>query len=258
MVKKDVLNVSVVQANLHWENTEANLAMFDDMLAAAPASDMFILPEMFTTGFSMKPEKFATETFERGLEWMKTTAAKTNAAIIGSIMAPDQGGYFNRLLFVKPDGTYSQYDKKHLFGLGSETEHYKAGEQLLLVDYLGWKICPLICYDLRFPVWSRNTHNYDVLIYVANWPQRRAHHWRTLLPARAVENQTYVLASNRVGTDGNNFEHSGDSMIIDFNGSIIQEAVNEPKILSHQLSKAELLNFRAALPFLADADKFRL
>lgn len=258
MVKKDVLNVSVVQANLHWENTEANLAMFDDMLAAAPASDMFILPEMFTTGFSMKPEKFAAETFERGVEWMKGIAAKKNAAIVGSLMAPDRSGYFNRLLFVKPDGTYSQYNKKHLFGLGSETEHYKAGDQLLLVDYLGWKICPLICYDLRFPVWSRNTHNYDVLIYVANWPQRRAHHWRTLLPARAVENQTYVLASNRIGTDGNNFEHSGDSMIIDFNGSIIHEAVNEPKILSHQLSKAELLNYRAALPFLADADKFRL
>lgn len=258
MVKKDILNVSVVQADLHWENTEANLAMFDDMLAKAAATDLFILPEMFTTGFSMKPEKFAAETFERGLEWMKTTAAKTNAAIIGSIMAPDQGGYFNRLLFVKPDGTYSQYDKKHLFGLGSETEHYKAGEQLLLVDYLGWKICPLICYDLRFPVWSRNTHNYDILVYVANWPQRRAHHWRTLLPARAVENQTYVLASNRIGNDGNSLAHSGDSMIVDFNGSIVEDAVTESKIITHQLSKPELLKFRAALPFLTDADKFRI
>lgn len=258
MVKKDILNVSVVQADLHWENTEANLAMFDDMLATAAPSDLFILPEMFTTGFSMKPEKFATETFERGLEWMKATAAKKNAAIIGSLMAPDKGGYFNRLLFVKPDGEYCSYDKRHLFGLGSETEHYKAGDQLLLVDYLGWKICPLICYDLRFPVWSRNTHNYDILVYVANWPQRRAHHWRTLLPARAVENQTYVLACNRIGNDGNNLAHSGDSMIIDFNGSIVEDVINESKIITHQLSKSELLKFRASLPFLTDADKFRI
>ncbi len=258
MVKKDILNVSVVQANLHWENTEANLAMFDDILNAASPTDLFVLPEMFTTGFSMKPEKFAAETFKRGFEWMKTTAAAKNAAIIGSLMAPDRGGYFNRLLFVKPDGTYSQYDKKHLFGLGSETEHYKAGSQLLLVDYLGWKICPLICYDLRFPVWSRNTHNYDILVYVANWPERRANHWRTLLPARAVENQAYVLASNRVGSDGNNTTHTGNSMVIDFNGSIIDEAVNESKILTHQLSKSELQKFRTALPFLADADKFRI
>lgn len=258
MVKKDILNVSVVQANLHWENTEANLAMFDDILNAASPTDLFVLPEMFTTGFSMKPEKFAAETFERGFEWMKTTAAAKNAAIIGSLMASDRGGYFNRLLFVKPDGTYSQYDKKHLFGLGSETEHYKAGSQLLLVDYLGWKICPLICYDLRFPVWSRNIHNYDILVYVANWPERRANHWRTLLPARAVENQAYVLASNRIGSDGNNTTHTGNSMVIDFNGSIIDEAVNEPKILTHQLSKSELQKFRTALPFLADADKFRI
>lgn len=247
-----------MQANLHWENTEANLAMFGDMLETAAPSDLFILPEMFTTGFSMRPETLAAETFERGLEWMKSTAAKKNAALIGSIMAPDRGGYFNRLLFVKPDGTYHQYDKKHLFGLGSETEHYTAGNQLLLIDYMGWKICPLICYDLRFPVWSRNTHNYDILVYVANWPLRRAHHWRTLLPARAVENQTYVLACNRIGADGNSLEHSGDSMIIDFNGSIVEEAINEPKILTHQLSKSELLKFRTALPFLADADKFRL
>jgi omega-amidase len=255
MVTKNTLQVAVVQTNLHWENVEANLAMFDGLLANAGPADLIVLPEMFATGFSMQPEKFAQKSYTLGFEWLKQKAKQTGAAITGSLMAPNGNTYVNRLLFVLPDGQYYHYDKKHLFGLGSETEHYSAGTELLLVDYLGWKICPLICYDLRFPVWSRNTHNYDVLLYTANWPQRRAHHWRTLLPARAVENQSYVVACNRIGDDGNGIGHSGNSAIISFSGDLLAGG-EEAAIYTATLSKEDLTTYRNAFPFLKDADKF--
>jgi omega-amidase len=255
MVTKDTLHVSVVQTNLHWENVEANLDMFDSLLANIGTTDLIVLPEMFTTGFSMQPEKLAKKSYALGFEWMKEKAKQTGAAITGSLMAPHADTFVNRLLFVLPDGNFYQYDKKHLFGLGSETEHFSAGTQLLLVDYMGWKICPLICYDLRFPVWSRNTHNYDVLLYVANWPQKRSHHWRSLLPARAIENQSYVVACNRIGEDGNGAAHSGDSVVINFAGEVMAGG-DASNIYTSALSKDELNAYRAALPFLKDADNF--
>lgn len=256
MENKEQLTVSVIQTELIWENVDANLQQFAQLLNNAAPADIYVLPEMFTTGFSMQPEKFASASHTKGLAWLKQTAANKNAAIIGSLMVDDEGKYFNRLFFVTPQQQVYTYDKKHLFSLGNEQNHYTAGTQLLLVDYLGWKICPLVCYDLRFPAWARNSHNYDLLIYVANWPERRAYHWRNLLVARAIENQTYVAACNRIGTDGSGVTHNGNSMLIDCSGQVIAESTNAISILSHTFSKEAQQQYRASFPFLADRDRF--
>jgi omega-amidase len=256
MENKKQLTVSVIQTELIWENVDANLQQFTQLLNNAAPADIYVLPEMFTTGFSMQPEKFASESHTKGLAWLKQTAANKNAAIIGSLMVDDEGKYFNRLFFVTPQQQVYTYDKKHLFSLGNEQNHYTAGTQLLLVDYLGWKICPLVCYDLRFPAWARNSHNYDLLIYVANWPERRAYHWRNLLVARAIENQTYVAACNRIGADGSGVTHNGNSMLIDCSGQVIAESINASSVLTHTFSKEAQQQYRASFPFLADRDRF--
>lgn len=258
MENKEHLSVSVIQTELVWENVDANLQQFTQLLNNAALADVFVLPEMFLTGFSMQPEKFANESHTKGLAWLKQTAARKNAAIVGSLMVDDGDKYYNRLFFVTPQQQVYTYDKKHLFSLGNEQEHYTAGKELLIVDYLGWKICPLICYDLRFPAWARNSHNYDLLIYVANWPERRAYHWRSLLIARAIENQTYVAACNRIGTDGNDVTHNGNSMLIDCSGQVIAESTNAISNLSYTFSKSEQQKYRSAFPFLADRDNFTL
>jgi predicted amidohydrolase len=213
---------------------------------------------MFTTGFSMEPEKLAAESYAKGLAWMQQTAKEKNAAIVGSLMAGEDGKFYNRLLFVLPGGTHYTYNKRHLFGLGQEDAHYTAGTERLIVEYKGWRICPLICYDLRFPVWSRNTENYDLLIYCANWPERRIHHWRSLLVARAVENQCYVAACNRVGDDGSGIAHNGASAFIDYGGTVLSESINEASTLSYELSYESLQTYRQSLPFLADRDNFTI
>lgn len=255
MTKKD-LTVAVLQADLVWENKAANLSRFEERMAQLPACDLVLLPEMFSTGFSMNPERLAEET-EKSLHWMSLQARQIGAALCGSVMVLENGQYFNRLLFVEPSGKHHPYDKRHLFTMGSEPEHYSAGKDRLLVDYLGWKILPLVCYDLRFPVFSRNDCQYDLLLYVANWPARRASHWKTLLAARAIENQCYVAACNRVGKDGNEVDHSGDSMIIDCWGQPLQHSAGKEETLLATLSMAELQSTREKFPVLNDRDDFR-
>ncbi|MBA3706782.1 MAG: amidohydrolase, partial [Bacteroidetes bacterium] len=216
------LKITIIQSNLHWENKEKNLEMFSKKIAAiTDATDLIVLPEMFTTGFSMNPKKFAEIMSGPTIEWLKQKAREKKCVITGSFIAEENGNYFNRLVWMNSDGTYNTYDKRHLFRMADEHNHYNFGKSKLVVELKGWKICPLVCYDLRFPVWSRNVKSeYDVLIYVANWPERRNHHWRTLLLARAIENQCYSIGVNRIGADGNSIAHSGDSTVIDPRGMI--------------------------------------
>ena len=254
------LRVTSIQSNLVWENKEENLKMFSQKIASISESvDLIVLPEMFTTGFSMQPEKFAEPMTGNTVNWLKEKAKEKNCVITGSFICEEGGNYFNRLVWMRADGTCSVYDKRHLFSMGDENNHYKAGTKKIIEEINGWKICPLICYDLRFPVWARNTNNYDVLIYIANWPERRAHPWKTLLLARAIENQCYVVGVNRVGSDGNDMYHSGDSSIINAKGEVISktqshEECTETVILSYK----ELVEFRKAFPVMNDADKFSI
>jgi omega-amidase len=253
------LKIATIQTTLEWENKETNLSVFDTLISPLQDKniDVIILPEMFTTGFSMRPEKFAEkEQDSNTLKWLQEKARETNAAICGSFMTEENEKYFNRLYWVQPDGVFFKYDKRHLFSLANEPEHYTAGKEKIIVTWRGWKICPLICYDLRFPVWSRNTENYDLLIYVANWPERRSHHWKSLLVARAIENQSYCIGVNRIGFDGNQIYHSGDSAIIDFEGNILYQKKHEKDVFIVSISLQNQMNFRAKFPFLNDKDIF--
>jgi predicted amidohydrolase len=255
------LKVTIIQTNLHWENKEKNLQLFSKKIAAnTVATDVIVLPEMFTTGFSMSPEKFAESMSGETMSWIKEKAKEKNCVITGSFIVEENGNYFNRLVLVKPDGTYSYYDKRHLFRMADEHRHYDFGKNKLVVEINGWKICPLICYDLRFPVWSRNIKSeYDVLIYVANWPERRSHHWKTLLLARAIENQSYVIGVNRIGNDGNAISHSGDSAVINPRGEIISTTkANEESVETVKLNYAELVEYRKTFPAALDADNFKI
>ena len=254
------LRVTIVQTQLHWQDAEANRAMFSEKLAAAaPQTDLIVLPEMFTTGFSMEAATLAEEADGQTLRWMQQEAQKHQAVVTGSVMVQEQEQFFNRLYWVRPDGSYAIYDKRHLFRMAKEHHTYTAGKARLLVELKGWNICPLVCYDLRFPVWSRNTgSNYDLLLYVANWPQARSLAWRTLLQARAIENLAYVVGVNRIGTDGNNHPYSGDSAIIHPKGHHLLETSQAEGVHSITLSKQELTDFREAFPAHMDADGFQL
>jgi omega-amidase len=263
------ITVAAVQTMLHWEDREANLRQFDILLDAVERNtDLIILPEMFTTGFSMHAAKLAEAANGPTLEWMRAKAAKYNSVITGTYIAEENGNYFNRLLWVRPDGTFEQYDKRHLFRMVGEDKVFAAGEKKLIVDLHGWKVCPMVCYDLRFPVWSRNrwdkqdnelVADYDLLIYVANWPERRSHPWKTLLMARAMENISYVVGLNRIGNDGNFIFHSGDSAIVDFKGEHLKSAIfAKEDIISATLSWQSLAEFRTAFPAGMDADAFSL
>jgi len=201
------INIAVVQTHLYWEDVEANLAHFESKIEGIKDCDLIILPEMFSTGFSMKPDLLAKESSEKSIAWLMRMSAKLNAAIMGSIMHVDEGKYYNALAFVTPEQEIQWYYKRHLFSPGDESKHYSQGKDRLNIYYKGWRILPLICYDLRFPVFSRNTCAYDLMVYVANWPQKRNYAWQQLLKARAIENQTYVVACNRIGQDGNGVEH---------------------------------------------------
>lgn len=254
------LHVSLIQTDLIWENPEKNRQKFSELIAQTPAeTDLILLPEMFSTGFSMSPESNFESMNGNTHQWMVLEAQKKNCVVTGSFICQDNGKYYNRLLWVRPDGTYETYDKRHLFSLAGEEKHYTAGSEQLLVELKGFKIMPLICYDLRFPVWSRNTMDYDVLLYVANWPEIRSFFWIQLLTARAIENQSYVLGLNRCGDDGNGMPHSGNSRILDPLGGIIQEA-NDGKeaILSAVLTKSELNKVRQKFQFLNDRDDFKI
>ncbi|GGG08114.1 amidohydrolase [Pontibacter amylolyticus] len=254
------LRITIIQTTLHWQDAAANRAMFSEKLAAAaPATDLIVLPEMFTTGFSMDAAGLAEEAEGPTLQWMQEEAARYSAVLTGSVMVKEGDSYYNRLYWVRPDGTYEHYDKRHLFRMAKEHHSYTPGKEKLLVELKGWNICPLVCYDLRFPVWSRNTNSqYDLLLYVANWPKPRANAWSTLLQARAIENLSYVVGVNRVGTDGNNHPYSGDSAIIHPKGHKLLETTEAEGIHTITLSKQELTDFREAFPAHLDADDFTL
>jgi omega-amidase len=258
------LTVSLVQASLHWHNPAANLAQLDELLASAlpgpGITDLIVLPEMFTTGFSMEAAAQAEPYPGPTLTWMQAQAARYNAVVTGSVLTRHGAAYYNRLLWVRPDGAHSTYDKRHLFRLAGEHEVYTPGTCRLLEEWRGWRIRPLICYDLRFPVWSRNDqHNpYDLLLYVANWPQARAEIWRTLLRARAIENLAYTAGVNRLGTDGLGHDYSGQSALLDIHGEYLAQAGNLQGVLTHTLQAAPLHALREKLPFLLDADNFSL
>ena len=251
------LQIAIIQKDLVWENATENKAQLAVLLEEIQNVDIIILPEMFTTGFSMTPKPFAEDMLGETVGWMQQKAAYFDAAIVGSIIIKEADRYYNRMLFVHPNGNVEHYDKRHTFTLAGEHKEYSPGKSKRIVTYKDWKICPLICYDLRFPVWSRNTEDYDLIIYAANWPKPRINAWNTLLKARAIENMSYCIGVNRVGVDANGYEYSGNSMAIDYLGNELTEVEeNTEKIIYATLSKNELIDIRAKLPFLADKDKF--
>ena len=252
------METALVQSTLIWENPGKNRQYFADLLKPLSGSvDLIVLPEMFTTGFTMNPQNIPAEEGRRTLDWMLEQASLANAAVTGSIVIPEGGRYYNRLVFAMPDGSYEQYDKRHTFTLAGEDRVYTRGTERLQVDFRGFTFCPLICYDLRFPVWSRNTDGYDVLIYVANWPSPRVSAWDTLLRARAIENMSYVLGVNRVGADPNNLTYSGHTAAYDSLGNCLAFSEGE-EILRVSLSKSHLQTTRESLRFLQDQDRVSL
>ncbi|TXH53385.1 MAG: amidohydrolase [Bacteroidia bacterium] len=256
----DKLHISLVQPDIEWENKAANFAQYEHQIAnIKEKKEIIVLPEMFTTGFSMHPERFAETMDGEAVSWMKQMAQQHRCILTGSLMIEEQGQYFNRLIWMMPNGAYYTYDKRHLFAFAQEDQHYTAGNKRLVVSVNGWKICLVVCYDLRFPVWLRNqSQEYDALIVVANWPERRAHAWKSLLMARAIENMSYVLGVNRVGIDGNGINHSGDSCVISPIGEVLWEQKDQAVVHTMTLDKNHLMNCRTQFPFLNDADKFVL
>jgi omega-amidase len=254
------LHISCIQTELFWEDVEQNLKHFEILFnQLSKSTELVILPEMFTTGFSMKTEKLAEKMDGRSFIWLQEQASKINKIIIGSIIIKDQGEYFNRLFVIFPDGNYEYYDKRHLFRMGNEHKHYSAGNKRLVFNYKNWRICPLTCYDLRFPVWSRNQNDFDLLIYIANWPESRREVWKKLLPARAIENQVYVAGVNRIGNDGEGLSYAGDTVLINPRGEIMAETKeHKEQIIDANLSLDELNRFRKKFPVGLDADKFKI
>lgn len=257
---QDRLRVTLIQSHLHWENAVANRQHFTEILAGLKGeTDLVVLPEMFTTGFSMNAKTLAEPKDGPTIHWMRAEAKKYKVAITGSVIIEDNGLYFNRLFFVFPDGNFQQYDKKHTFTLAKEHKTYTAGRTKLVVSYKGWSLCPLICYDLRFPVWARNTEAYDVLLFVANWPKVRIAAWDTLLKARAIENMSYCVGLNRVGLDGNGYEYNGHSAIYDVLGAQMTTTDFEKDFVQTVvLDKLHLQKQREQLQFLNDRDAFTL
>jgi predicted amidohydrolase len=252
------LNVTLVQQPLAWQDAAANRARFAELLAPLVGrTDLVVLPEMFTTGFSMQAAELAEGMEGPSVEWLRTMAARLGAVVAGSVIVAD-GGYRNRLLWARPDGTLAAYDKRHLFRMAREHEHYTAGEERVVVDLNGWRVLPLVCYDLRFPVWSRSRDDYDLALYVANWPAARRHAWSTLLRARAIENLCYVVGVNRVGADGAGIDYAGDSVALDPLGQPLAELGDAAAVTRVTLSADALREHRRRFPAHLDADAFRL
>ena len=261
------LKVTIIQTDLHWENKKANLQMLEEKIKRiSQRTELVILPEMFPTGFSMKTHELAEAMNGETVEWMKRMASQEKIIITGSVIIKEENNFYNRLIWMLPNGEYGIYDKRHLFGFGKEDEHYSPGNKRLIAQAKGWKINLQVCYDLRFPVWSRQAPSllegaggeveFDLLIYVANWPERRSHAWKTLLTARAIENQSYVVGVNRVGKDGNDIYHSGNSMIIDPLGEVLYHKADDEDVFTITLNKEHLQKVRQQFPFLKDADGF--
>ncbi len=252
------LKTALLQSPLFWEDPEANRTYFSKVIQnISTDTDLVVLPEMFNTGFTMNPEHVAKEEGPKTVDWMLQKAMQTNAAIVGSLPFFENDGYTNRLFFVEPNGKTSIYDKRHTFTLAGEDKVYKAGTERLLVDYKGFKICPMVCYDLRFPVWARNTEDYDVIIYLANWPKPRIVAWDTLLKARAIENMAYCIGVNRVGSDKAGHQYIGHSGVYDVLGEQIAFSEKE-EIVYASLSKEHITVTREKLRFLEDRDSFDL
>ena len=272
------LTITIIQTDLHWEDKKANLQMLSEKIESIQEkTEVVILPEMFTTGFSMKPELLSekmsaysgTDGDGETIQWMKKMASSKKIILTGSIIIEEGGNYFNRLIWMLPNGEYGYYDKRHLFAFANEDKHYTAGNKKLIASVKGWKINLLICYDLRFPVWARQSplsygegdevqSEYDVAIFVANWPEKRSNAWKTLLQARAIENQCYVIGANRVGDDGNKIHYVGDSMIVDPMGEILYQKTNAEDIFTFTLTKEKLHEVRSKFPFWKDADGFKI
>ncbi len=254
----DTLNVALVQTTLAWENPKANRTHIEDKVSSITA-DLIVLPEMFSSGFTMNASEVAETMDGETITWLKSLSKTKNAAIVGSLVIAENNNYYNRLVFVEPNGTLTTYDKRHTFTLAGEHKVYTAGTEKIIVDYKGFKICPLVCYDLRFPVWARNSEDYDVLIYVANWPKVRIAAWDALLKARAIENMSYCIGVNRVGLDGNNYEYSGHSAAYDVLGNrmdSIPESTETIEVVT--LEKSHISKYRQRLGFLKDRDNFSL
>lgn len=254
------LKVALVQTQLIWEETAQNRAHITDKIKAITEQvDIIALPEMFTSGFTMNPQAVAEPMDRETITWLQGLAKEKNAAITGSIVISENGHYYNRSVFVQPSGHIETYDKKHTFTLSGEHEIYKAGTEKNIFNYKGWNICLLICYDLRFPVWSRNVENYDLLLYVANWPKPRVSAWDALLKARAIENMSYCIGVNRVGIDANGHEYSGHSAAYDVLGEqLVSIPPNEEQTVIVHLNKEHIATYRNKLKFLADKDTFTL
>ncbi|MBS1917984.1 MAG: amidohydrolase [Bacteroidetes bacterium] len=256
------LTVTLIQTNLYWEDKSANLEMLEKKInSISEKTEIVILPEMFSTGFSMQPEKLAETMDGPTIEWMKKIASAKKIILTGSVIIEENGNYFNRLIWMLPNGQSGFYNKRHRFAYAGENEKYTAGEKRLIASVKGWKINLQVCYDLRFPVWSRQQQTetgleYDAIIYVANWPERRSNAWRTLLQARAIENQCFVIGVNRVGNDGNEIYHSGDSMVVDPSGEILYHKKHDEDIFTTTLHKEKLDVVRSKFPFWKDADPF--
>lgn len=257
------VSFTLIQSHLAWEDPGANRRMFEQKIRSIQSTQVVLLPEMFSTGFSMRPQELAEPMDGPTVEWMKAIAAEKRIILAGSLMIEDQGKYFNRMIWMLPNGQCGYYDKRHLFAYAEEDKHYTAGNERCIASVNGWKVNLLVCYDLRFPVWSRQSprtegFEYDVLVYVANWPERRNLAWKTLLRARAIENQCYVIGVNRVGSDGKEIVYSGDSAVIGPLGETLYEKSDEEDVFTITLDKDHLNSVREKLPFRADADDFMI
>jgi len=257
------LTLTLIQTNLHWEDKQANLAMFEEKInSIKEKTEIVVLPEMFSTGFSMNPEQLAETMDGTTIQWMKKISVQKKIILTGSVIIKDGDNFFNRLIWMLPNGEYGYYDKRHLFAYGDEDQHYTSGSKRLIASVKGWKINLLVCYDLRFPVCARQQAQeeleYDLLIYVANWPERRINAWKTLLQARAIENQCYVVGVNRTGNDGKNIYYSGESMVINALGEILYHKAHEEDVFTITLQRDSLEEIRNKFPFWQSADAFTI
>lgn len=253
------LQIALIQTHLIWENPEANRIYIEDKVSTLKNTDLIILPEMFTSGFTMNAATVAETMDGATISWLKQLAKDKQTAITGSLVITENEKYYNRLVFIEPSGKLTFYDKRHTFTLAGEDKIYTAGTEKIIIDYKGWKICPLICYDLRFPIWARNTENYDLLLYVANWPKVRVYAWEALLKARAIENMSYCIGVNRVGVDANNYDYSGYSAAYNVLGHRIDALPIEKEAIEIiSLSKNHIKKYRDKLGFLNDRDEFSL
>jgi len=252
------LKVAAIQANLVWENKKENLLRFDEKLTDLQGQDvdLIVLPEMFPTGFTMNAVDLAETMDGPTISWMKSSAAKLSCAIMGSLIVKENSVFFNRMIFCSKSGEIAQYDKRHLFAMAKEHEVYVSGNENIIIELNGWRIAPFICYDLRFPVWMRNTQNYDLAVVMANWPEKRIYHWDSLLISRAIENQSYIIGVNRVGLDGNNYNYPGHSCIINAAGTVLNKIEGKEIVFTETLDLLFLQKTRQQLPFLGDKDDF--